>query len=376
MDNQGSEERLYQVALHFTPGIGHFMFRQLLAYCGSAKAVFSQSKGKLSKIPGIGPKVASLLQPGPGLKRAEEELKKIEGKNIRLITFTDKAYPSRLKHMPDSPPVFFFTGREEVLHAPRILAVVGSRNASEYGKRVTEELLSRCKGRNVLVVSGLAYGIDVAAHRAALQHDVPTLAVIGSGLDHIYPALHKDIARQMCSNGGVMTEYSLGTKPEAYNFPERNRIVAGLSDALIVIESAKKGGALITAELAAGYHKEVYAVPGQLGHKYSEGCNALIHQQKAQLYLDPLQLFDELQWGLDSHENELVERKMALNEENFSPEEWIVITALEKAGGESLLDELSWRSQIAVGQLANLLLQLEFKGLVRSLPGKRFRLEH
>ena len=173
-----------------------------------------------------------------------------------------------------------------------------------------------------------------------------------------------------------MTEYSLGTKPEAYNFPERNRIVAGLSDALIVIESAKKGGALITAELAAGYHKEVYAVPGQLGHKYSEGCNALIHQQKAQLYLDPLQLFDELQWGLDSHENELVERKMALNEENFSPEEWIVITALEKAGGESLLDELSWRSQIAVGQLANLLLQLEFKGLVRSLPGKRFRLEH
>jgi DNA processing protein len=368
------DERFYQVALHFTPGIGHFMFRQLLAYCGSAEEVFKVKKGKLGKIPGIGPKAIEFLQSEEGIRKAEEEILKLEGKPIRLITFTDKAYPDRLKHMPDSPPVLFLAGNAEILQAPRTLAIVGTRNATDYGKKVTEEIVAFCKGRNIAIISGLAYGIDITAHRAALQHDVPTLAVIGSGLDKIYPSLHKEIARQMCQTGGVITEYPLGTVAEAFHFPARNRIVAGFSDALIVIESAKKGGALITAELAIGYNKDVYAVPGNIYNPYSLGCNALIQRQKAQIYTHAELMFEEIGWA----DGDSISPKESLKnwkESDFSQEEWLIITALKEAGGDGLLDELSWRTQLAVSQVANHLLQLEFRGLIRALPGKRYRLE-
>lgn len=369
-----SEERLYQLALYFTPGVGNLNFRQLIAYTGSAKAVFEGPKGKLEKIPGIGPKIIKTIASNKeGFAKAEEELKKIENKKVRLVLFTDHEYPSRLKHIPDSPSLFFMVGNTEVLKSPRTLGIVGTRNATQYGKDITDEIVKACQGRNIAIMSGLAYGIDIQAHRSSLKYNVPTLGVIASGLDKIYPSSHTDVARQMCTEGGILTEHPMGTVPDAYNFPARNRIVAGLSDALIVVEAGQKGGALITADLALHYNKEVYAVPGTIDLPYSKGCNELIRQQKAQIFTDVDQLFEDLEWFGEAENIEL-SKKSDLQPEDFNQEEWAIITALKTAGGSLIIDEISWSSQVPLSKLAGILLSLEFKGILRALPGKRFAL--
>lgn len=367
------DDRLYQLALYLTPSIGDFNIRQLISYCGSAKKVFETPEGKLLKIPGVGAKTTQILKKKSTIDEAKLELEKIDKEGIDLLFFTDPHYPTKLKHIPDGPAVLYFKGNKASLQSSFNLAIVGSRNATEYGRTITEELIKNIAGKDIMIVSGLAYGIDIQAHRMALKYGLQTIAVMGNGMDKIYPATHREVAKQMQEAGGIMTELPLGSIPDAHNFPARNRIVAGMADAVIVVEAAKKGGALITAELANGYNREVFAVPGNLGNTYSEGCNKLISENKARIFININQCLAELGWeasDLSAPKNQ----GGNYNQADYNEEEWLVLSQLVDAKNPVLLDELSWRTQVNVSRLAGILLSLEFKGVVKSLPGKRFGL--
>ncbi len=368
-----ADDRLYQLALYLTPSIGDFNIRQLISYCGSAQKVFDLPEGKLLKIPGVGKKTTEVIKTKSTFDIAKAELEEIDKHGIDLLFFTDSHYPTKLKHIPDGPAVLYFKGNRASLQSSFNLAIVGSRNASEYGRSVTEELIKNIAGKDIMIVSGLAYGIDIQAHRMALKYGLPTIAVMGNGMDKIYPTAHRDIAKQMQEAGGIMTELPLGSIPDAHNFPARNRIVAGMADAVIVVEAAKKGGALITAELANGYNREVFAVPGNLGNTYSEGCNNLINQNKARIFTSINQCLAEMGWD-DTDLSAPKNQNGNYNQADFTEEEWQVLNQLIEAKSAILLDELSWRTQINVSRLAGILLSLEFKGVVKSLPGKRFGL--
>jgi DNA processing protein len=256
------------------------------------------------------------------------------------------------------------------LNATKIIGIVGTRKATDYGKEAVEKILSELIPHNTLIVSGLAYGIDICAHKTALNNNQPTIGVMASGMDIIYPAVHKEIANRMIDNGGLITEYPFGSKPDAPHFPARNRIIAGLCDAVIVAEAADSGGALITAEIANSYNREVFAVPGNLGNKYSEGCNKLIRSHKAHILLNVKDLEYNLNWSTDEN----VKPKPApMDLSSFDEEEQEVLTLMKEKEG-ILIDDLSWKSQIPVSKLASILLNLEFQGVIKSLPGKKFKL--
>lgn len=367
-----NNQKIYQVALTLVPGIGDITAKQLINYCGSAEEVFKSTPSALYKIPGIGEKIISAIKTQNVLKKAEEEIEKCIKREIRILFFTDEQYPSRLIHVPDSPALLYFKGNVD-LNFSRIIGIVGTRQSTEYGKDIVYKLTKDLKRLSPLIVSGLAYGIDIHAHKAALQNNIPTIGVTASGLDYIYPAAHKDTALQMLNNGGVLTEHKLGTKPDAHNFPERNRIIAGMCDAIIVVEAAKKGGALITAEIANSYNKDVFAVPGNVGNKSSEGCNNLIKTHRANLLTCVEDLEYIMNW--EPSDSTIHEKKESSNFlEDLSEEEKYLIKIIEESGGDLHMDEISWKSQIPINQIASILLNLEFKSLVKSLPGKKFRL--
>jgi DNA processing protein len=259
-----NQDRLALLALHFIPGIGDYTLRQLISYSGSAEKVFKTPKGKLLKIPGIGAVTADSIRNGKSFRRAEKEIKKAEQEDVELLFFTDKKYPSRLKSIADAPSLLYVKGQVD-LENSKTVGIVGTRKATDYGKNCVEELIEGLKPHQTLIVSGLAYGIDIQAHKQAVKHGLPTVGIMGSGIDVIYPAAHKETAKKMLSNGGLITENPFGTNPDAHNFPARNRIIAGLSDALVVVEAAEKGGALITAEISNSYNKDVFAFPGNIG---------------------------------------------------------------------------------------------------------------
>lgn len=364
------EEQIYKIALGLTSGVGSALTRQLVSYCGSASQVFKSPKGKLLKIPGIGPKTAEALLNKENILEAERELKLVEQIGAQLLFYTDAHYPSRLKTIEDAPTLIYYKGNAD-LNADKIVGIVGTRKATPYGKSITEEIVVDLAAFNsVIVVSGLAYGIDVTAHKAALKNNVPTLGIMASGIDIIYPSAHKSTASQMLEMGGILTEYKLGTKPDAAYFPARNRIIAGISDVLIVVEAAVTGGALITAEIANSYNKDVFAVPGNIGSTYSEGCNQLIRNHKANIFTNVKDLEYFMNW-----EENAPSRKPNKNAiyENLEPDERQVIVHLQQ-NKEMLIDELSWKSQIPMGKLASLLLSLELQGLIKALPGKKFML--
>ncbi|MDQ3393739.1 MAG: DNA-processing protein DprA [Bacteroidota bacterium] len=365
-------EKLYQVALNLVPGIGDINFKHLISYCGSAEAVFKSNKHKLSKIPGIGEKTASSILNMPILSEAEKELKEAQKLNIQILFFTDKQYPSRLKHVYDSPPLLYFKGNCD-LNNVKTISIVGTRQATDYGKDVVGEIVSGLKKHNVLIVSGLAYGIDIFAHRQAIKHSLPTVGVMASGMDIIYPSLHRDIAMQMLENGGLLTEFKLGSKPDAHNFPARNRIIAGMSDATIVVEAAVKGGALITADIAFSYNKEVFAVPGNIFNSSSQGCNYLIQSLKANMLLNVKDLELVLGWN-DTASGSRSPSKPKYETEEFSVEEKTIVDLLINNNKELTIDEISWKSQINISKIASLLLNLEFKGIIKPQPGKKFKL--
>ena len=361
---------MYQVALSLIPGIGNLLSRQLITYFGTAEAVFSANKKKLLNIPGIGHKIASGILKQSVLHRAENILRQCEAEDVRILHFTDTAYPYRLNQLYDAPALLYFKGNAD-LNPRKTISIVGTRRVTGYGQAITEKIVSELRSHDATIISGLAYGVDHIAHVQALRVGLPTLAVIAGGVRHIYPAMHIKTANKMTGKGGILTEYEPDIVPEAHFFPERNRIIAGMSDAVIIVESAKKGGALITAEYANNYNREVFAVPGQIGQYYSEGCNHLIKSHKARIYTSVADIEYILNWAKPETENNAV----CDRSEELSIPERKIVEVLRKNVEGVLIDDMSWKTQIPLNQLASHLLNLEFRGHIKALPGKKFLLK-
>nr|WKN39582.1 DNA-processing protein DprA [Tunicatimonas sp. TK19036] len=373
-DIHSYDAAVYHIALSMTPMIGGSLARQLINYCGSAEAVFRSRPSQLGKIPGIGPKIlASLRSHHHLLDKAQQEIERCIRQGITVLTYQHPQYPERLRHIYDVPLVLYYQGNADLNHQ-RIISIVGTRQATSYGLEILEEITATLAQYDVLIASGLAYGIDIHAHRLALQHNIPTVAVMANGLDQIYPAVHRKDAWAFAKQGGLLTENPLGTKPEARKFPARNRIIAGLADAVIVIEAATKGGALITADLANDYDREVFAVPGNVGQKYSQGCNQLIQQHKAHLINTGEDVIKMLNWDLDNATKASSPKRERQIPVDLSENEQKVYEVLVQHQDGLLLDKISWLTQLPVSELAAVLLSLEFKHYVRVRPGNKYQL--
>lgn len=366
-----SEELLYQLGLTLIDGIGDVNAKALLAYCGSPKEVFRQKKSQLQKIPGIGEiNARSIVSSHSVLTRAEEELEFIEKYKIRTLFFTDEDYPSRLKYCSDSPILLYYKGNAD-LNCEKIIGIVGTRKPSDYGKQMTRELVEGLNESGALIISGLAYGIDVLAHKTALDNEMETVGVVAHGLDRIYPQTHDKIAKRMISQGGLLTDFMSGTNPDAVNFPKRNRIVAGLCDALVVIESKRTGGSLITATIANSYNKDVFAYPGRAGDPLAEGCNGLIKRNRAALIENAEDLLYAMQW--QEKEKPKSKSKQVPLTLHLSEEEKIIIHLFSEKKSIHV-DEICQATQLPVSKISTYLLQLEFGNLIRSKPGKLYEL--
>ncbi len=359
---------LYNIGLTLLPGIGDKLGKILIEYCGNAEAVFKEKKRNLEKIPDIGSITAQKIVSQDVLKRAEEEVQFIEKHHIQTFFFTDKHYPRRLLHCADSPLMLYFNGNAD-LNAEKVVSIVGTRRCTDYGRDVITQLLHDLKDDRVLVVSGLAYGIDTWAHQTALDNQLATIGVLGHGLDRIYPYQNRNLAKKMLENGGLLTDFLSKTIPDAVNFPSRNRIVAGLSDATIVIEAARHGGALITAEIANSYSRDVFAIPGRLNDERSEGCNHLIKTNKAALIEGAQDIRYLLNWDLNQKTKSAVQQKLFID----LPEEQRVVFDVLQNHPEAIVDELCELLKLPLSKLSAILLQLEIAGVVEVLPGKRWR---
>ncbi len=363
-------ELFYQIALSRIPQIGVVNARRLMSYFDLASSIFSANRSDLLKIPHIGPVLAESIFQTHILKEAEQILKTSEQSNVRVLFYQDVDYPDRLKQIYDAPIILYQQGNID-LNVECLLAVVGTRKATDYGRRVTTKLVEESLGAQVTFVSGLAYGIDVEVHKICIEHHVPNIAVLAGGFNHIYPAKHKKYLERMLLNGGIISEYPLHEKPDPRFFPLRNRIIAGMTDATLVVEAAEKGGALITADYANNYHREVFAVPGNLDKLFSEGCNRLIQKNKAIIYTDFNQLCEQMNWG--NIPNKIKPSKKLGWSRLTEPETELM--ALLSKNGEMPLDELAWKLQKKVTEIAITLINLEFQGMVKALPGYVYRIK-
>ncbi|RYY88619.1 MAG: DNA-protecting protein DprA [Chitinophagaceae bacterium] len=364
-------ELLYQIALTQVPQIGDVHARILLQHYGSASAVFAAKLSDLEKLEGIGTVRARAIRGYQDFASLEKELHFIERYSINTYFLTDLGYPKRLLQCYD-PPVLLFGKGELGLNAPRLVAVVGTRSPTDYGRRWTEEFVAALAPFGVTIVSGLAFGIDAVAHKAALKHSIPTIGVVGHGLARVYPQEHTTMARNMVrSGGGLLTEFLSGTDPDKHNFPLRNRIVAGLSDCVVVVETAEKGGSMITARVADGYNRDVFAVPGRVGDKQSGGCHLLIRTNKAQLLTSAEEFIDAMGWNERNNTTPAVQQKSLFAELSETEQRLLSLLSDDKP---LAIDELNLRSGLRTSEVAALLLELELKGIVRSLPGKQYRL--
>jgi DNA processing protein len=361
----------FQLALTFLPGIGDITAKKLVAYCGSAEAVFSEKQSLLTRIPGIGETIAEfiLLSKVQALNRAEQEMAYLEKSDIRPLFFLDSDYPFRLKNCIDGPVMLYMRGRAN-LNAARVVSIVGTRSATDYGRELCDRFVAGLAAPDMLIVSGLAYGIDGQAHKAALNNNIPTVGVVAHGHDRLYPPLHKSLAEKMLGNGALLTDFPSGTIPEKENFPKRNRIIAGMADAVLIIEAAKKGGALITGEIANSYSRDVFAVPGRVGDVYSEGCNYFIKINKAALAVSADDIKYIMGWD-DALKSGRSSQQLLFPE--LKPEEEKIVELLRQSD-ELSIDELCIDTGIMPGRMASLLLNLEFSGLIKCLPGKVYRL--
>ena len=363
MDDQ---KWIYRLGLSFVDRVGGIRSKKLISYCGSAEAIFKERSHSLLKIPGVGRTIVKQLNSGEALKKAEQELKYVHSNDLQMLYFMDENYPNRLKQCPDSPIILFCKGNVN-LNTLKTVAIVGTRNATRYGKDFTQQLIERLLPNKPLIVSGLAHGIDIAAHKGSLSFNLPTVAVIAHGLDRIYPAEHKRFASDMIANGALISEYPSGTPSLRDNFQARNRIIAGLSDAVVVVESAMKGGALITADFANQYNREVFALPGRVNDGYSEGCHYLIKSHKAHLLTDVTDIENLMNWDQAKKK-----RKQIKLDFDLSPNEKMILDLL-KDGPENI-DSIATKGNLPLGKLSEILLNLEFSGRILSHPGKIFEL--
>lgn len=358
---------LYQIGISLIPGIGDVNGKKLISFCGSAEAVFKSSRKALNTIPGMGDTLVNNILNQKVLTRAAREIEFIRKNKIQSLYYQDKAFPQRLLNCYDHPLMLYYKGTAD-LNRQRVVAFVGTRRATDYGRNLCRELIEGLVEKDVLLVSGLAYGIDGCAHRQALEFQIPTVGVLGHGLDILYPSLHKKLANDMLENGGLLTDFISGSKPDRENFPKRNRIVAGMCDAVVVVESDLKGGALITAELANSYNRDVFAVPGRLGDTWSRGCNFLIKTNKAALIQSAKDIAYIMGWD-DKRAKQQLQTELFVQ---LSDEEKVILSLLNDKGVLGI-DKLVIHSGLNPSKVASGLLNLEFSGLVQPLPGKQYK---
>lgn len=364
-----STELLYQIALTLVPNIGDIHAKALINNFETAAAVFSASKKDLESLEGIGTVRANSIKKFNDFKRAEEEVAFVEKYKITPLFLTDKNYPQRLLNCYDSPSILYYKGNAD-LNSPKIIAIVGTRTHNEYGKTLCEKLIEELASEDVIIISGLAFGIDSIAHKTSVKYNVKTIGVMAHGLDMVYPSQNSGLAKQMITNGGLLTEFKSQTKPDRQNFPSRNRIVAGISDAIVVIESGIKGGSLITAELGNGYNKDVFAFPGRVNDTKSEGCNFLIKNNKAGLITSANDLIENMGWKKKKNISPKKQRELFIE---LSTEEKTIVNILQQQE-QVHIDELFIKSKLSSSAVATALLMLEMQNVVISLPGKLYKL--
>ena len=360
------EELFHLLALLKVDGVGDIIAKKLLTHCGSAEDVFKTKTSQIASIDGIGSVLLKKLKDKSVFEKAEQELKFIKNNAVDVSFFLDENYPERLKHCIDGPVLLFSSGNIDLKNR-KIISIVGTRQITSYGIEFCKKLIADLAPLNPIIVSGFAYGVDIVAHQAALEHNLQTIGVVAHGLNQIYPKIHKKYVAKMEENGGFMTEFWSSSNPEKENFVKRNRIVAGISEATIVIESADKGGSLITANMANDYNRDVFAVPGRTTDKYSQGCNNLIKTQKANVLSGAADLIYILNWDIEK-KSKPVQKQLFVS---LDDDEQKVYDYLQKNGKE-LLDTIALRCDFPIYRISGLLLNMELKGVIRPLPGKLF----
>ena len=361
-------ELLHLLALQKIDGVGDIMAKKLLQHCGSAEAIFSSKSTQLASIDGVGKILLQNLKNKAVLQQAETELRFIQKNDINVTYFKDENYPDRLKHCVDGPTLLFTSGNIN-LKKRHIISIVGTRQITPYGIDFCKNLIAQLAPLNPIIVSGFAYGVDIVAHQAAMENNLQTIGILAHGLNQIYPKTHKKYMAKMEENGGFMTEFWSDSNPEKENFVKRNRIVAGISEATIVIESADKGGSLITANLANDYNRDVFAVPGRITDKYSQGCNNLIKTQRAHLLSSAADILYILNWDMDKKEK-TIQKQLFID---LEPVEQKVFDFLQKNGKEQM-DIIALTCELPIFKLSSILLNMELKGVIRPLPGKLFEI--
>lgn len=366
-----NDEKTCAIALTLCEGIGHINAKRLIDEMGSATAVFENRLHLRELIPDVSQRLVDMLDNPEAFKRAEKELNFAEKNNITCLTIKDEHYPSRLRECEDAPIALFYKGNAN-MNCLHIIAMVGTRMATQYGKQFcadfVRDLAFLCP--DVVIVSGLAYGIDIHSHRAALDNHLPTIGVLAHGLDRIYPSQHRQTATEMLSNGGLLTEFLTGTEPDAYNFISRNRIVAGMTDATIVVESAIKGGSLVTASLANTYNRDCFAVPGKINDEKSIGCNHLIRDSKASLITNAEDFVNAMGWQTTPAKPEAIQRNLFVD---LTDDEAMVVNLLQQRG-DLHVNTLTVEANMPIHQLTSLLFGLEMKGVVKALVGGVYHL--
>ena len=362
------------LALTYVQGLEATHFRNMLEVAGSASAIFENLSSLSEILPGASPRLKSMLSDPKAFERARRELEFAEAHNIDIICYGDDAYPYRLRECDDAPIVLYSKGNVN-LNARRIVSVVGTRRATEYGKEVCERFVKELAESvsDALVVSGLAYGIDVCAHKAAMSSSLPTVGVLAHSLDRIYPAPHRNIAKAMLENGGLLTEFMSGTESLPAYFVRRNRIVAGMSDATVVIESASSGGSLITASIAYSYSRDCFAFPGRVTDENSKGCNTLICKNRAALITCAADFIDAMNWGVPSQPEK--PRQMQLFS-NLTPDEELVMQQLARFPDGVQINRLVVETNVPINRLMPLLFELEMKDLIKTLAGGRYKAKY
>jgi DNA processing protein len=359
----------HKIALSLIPRVGDINARKLVSYFGSVEAIFSESYRDLVKVPGIGSGLASCISDKSYLETAGKEAEYVIKHSIKTCFYLDNDYPFRLRQCDDSPVVFYFKGTCD-LNSNKILSVVGTRNATSRGREQCEKIIGDLAvgHPDLIIISGLAYGIDITAHKAALSNNLQTIGVLGHGFKTIYPSIHRSTAESILKKGGLLTDFMSDTLPERNNFIKRNRIIAGLSDATLVVESGIKGGALLTADMANSYNRDVFAIPGRPDDQWSAGCNSLIKSNKAALVESAGDIEYFLNWQPEKSKPPV--QKTLFSELNESEQ---IIYELIVKEGEITIDQICRQLEIPINKLSSQLLQMEFKGLIKCYPGNVYR---